>query len=331
MYTTSNTLTAEFNHESDAANAPFEREEKVSIPQLISAVATMTVVTSDMIKLVGQIFVHYMFSFELSHCEEFLLALEACHWHAFAFNENNQLRLNLIRNGFLRLNHNGSGQKRVANLIEQEVLSLECIIHFIYSLYFQDKQASSEQTPGNVSVSKHSKKDSENFAKKWLERSVHKLVPFYFSPHFAYRVTALVFQRYFECENLSAQTRQLLSLSADPAHAVGQDGKAKSKVGGVTHRRDHEIDDEEDEGFDGEDHSAASNNDGLNLKKTRHDAYLSPMVMVLSNIEKFSAEKFRENQTWLVPWLSRLLICENIKLRTYLSRIYQKHVNPKFA
>ena len=175
LFTTSTTLTAEFNHENDALNAPFEREEKVSIPQLISAVVTMTVVTSDMIKLIGQIFVHYINSFELSHCEDFLLALEACHWHAFAFNENNQLRLNLIRNGFLRLSHSGSSQqKRVAHLIEQEVLSLECIIHFIYSLYFQDKPTSlaDKQSQDNVSLSKHSKKDSENFAKKWLERSV---------------------------------------------------------------------------------------------------------------------------------------------------------------
>jgi hypothetical protein len=122
----------------------------------------------------------------------------------------------------------------------------------------------------------------------------------------------------------------MLSLSVDPAHPAGQDGKGKNKASHVTHRRDHEIDDDEDEGFDAEDH-AANNSDGLNLKKARHDAYLSPMVMVLSNIEKFSDEKFRENQSWLVPWLSRLLICENVKLRTYLSRIYQKHVNPKFS
>jgi hypothetical protein len=157
----------------------FEREEKVSIPQMITAVATMAIVTSEMIKLIGQVFVHYMSSFELSHCEDFLVCLEASHWQAFAFNENVLLRSNLIRNGFLNTHHSSSSNspapKRVANLLDQEVLSVECLIHIIFSLYFQEKPAPPSSTSlaiqqESLSFSKHSQKDSENFAKRWLER-----------------------------------------------------------------------------------------------------------------------------------------------------------------
>jgi hypothetical protein len=103
----------------------------------------------------------------------------------------------------------------------------------------------------------------------------------------------------------------------------------------ITHRKDHEIDasfdDNDDEDDDEEGLFSPPVGGGLNLRKVRHESYLSPMTMILANIEKFPEHKFQENQKWIVPWLSQLILCDNDKIRFILGKIYQKHVNPKFC
>lgn len=282
LYTTSSTFTtSEYQTASDEFNQQHEheREEKVSIPQLLLTVGTMSVVTSELIKMIGQIWSTFLLSFELEHSESLLMSLEAAHWHSFLFNEQHTLRMNLLKHQ----HHQRASSRKVNNLLEQEVLSLECIIHVIYTLYFhQPLSQSSEQKTTEHALAKYSKRESEELSRRYLQR-----------------FTTLVFQRYLEGETLPAASAQVLNL-------------------------DKEVEDE-DEGF------AGNHQELLNLKALRHEAYLSPMLMLLSNIEKFTDEKFAENQRWLVQWLNKLILCENVKIRTVLVKIFQRHVRPKFS
>lgn len=244
----------------------------------------MSVVTSDLIKLIGQIWSSFLASFELEHCESLLLALEAAHWHSFLFNEHHFLRMNLLKHQ----HHQRSSSRKVNNLLEQEVLSLECIIHIVYTLYFhqpsESKGFTAEESKEHA-VAKYSRRESEVFSKQYLKR-----------------FTTLVFQRYLEGESLPSSSVQALNLEKEVV-----------------------VDDDEDEGF------AGNNQELVNLKVSRHEAYVSPMLMLLSNIEKFTEEKFAENQGWLVQWLNKLILCENVKIRTLLFKVYQRHISRKFV
>ncbi len=284
MYTTSSTFTTSgYVASVEDSNQHQEREEKISIPQLLQTATTMSVVTSELVKLIGQIWSSFLASFELEHCESLLFALEAAHWHSFLFNEHHSLRMNLLKHQHqLR-----SSSRKVSNLLEQEVLSLECIIHIIYTLYFHqpsDNKALSEDHKSEHALAKYSKRESEGFSKQYLQR-----------------FTVLVFQR-----SLRA------SLPATSAQALNLD---KEVI----------VEDDDDEGF------AGNNQELVNLKALRHETYVSPMLMLLSNVEKFTEEKFTENQGWLVQCLNKLVLCENIKIRTLLFKIFQRHITRKFV
>lgn len=62
--------------------------------------------------------------------------------------------------------------------------------------------------------------------------------------------------------------------------------------------------------------------------RQRHDSYKSCAVIVLTNVLEFSSEEFQDNLTWLVPILSRLIICESIDIRLCVREIGTKYVNP---
>jgi hypothetical protein len=53
----------------------------------------------------------------------------------------------------------------------------------------------------------------------------------------------------------------------------------------------------------------------------RHDAYKSSALIVLSGILELPLEKFLENVHWLIPLLSRLIICESIEIRLCVRQI----------
>jgi hypothetical protein len=359
LYTSSSTLTSEgFNSSNKLLKHTSEKEDmlhhKIPLPQLLSTISTMTIISNEMIKLIGQIWVNYIFSFELLSCEELLTALETSYWHAFTFNQNYDLRKNLVTHGYLPASHqtsNGSlaplpqlskpqqstqqnqfqNNRKIADLLDQEVLSLECIIHMVYTLYFQDK--SNELLRGTLMMDnktndlfafgKHSKEESAEFSRRWLER-----------------ISCLVFFLYFEGEiaSLPDQSLQVLQDIESPLLvAVPAAGRTNTRKDAS----DSEGDDE-DEGFgDGFLSSTLSSvartkqqeadiSNPFSLKKRRQETYVSPLLMILSNVEKFNDDKFRENQLWLVPWLNQLIICENIKVRNFLAKIYHKHINPKF-
>jgi hypothetical protein len=167
-----------------------EREVKVSIPQLFSAISTMTVVTAELIKLIGQFYLQSVYSFDLKHCEDLLLSLEASHWHAYGFNENKSLRLNLINFGYLKqplLQQPGqpAPSKRNSHLIEQEVLSIECILYLVYSLYSQEnlssyyekafkpdqeKNYANDSRSQRLAFAKYTHTEAEKFSKQWIQR-----------------------------------------------------------------------------------------------------------------------------------------------------------------
>jgi hypothetical protein len=364
LYTSSSSLTSEgFNSSNKLLKQASEKEDplhhRIPLPQLLSTISTMTIISNEMIKLIGQIWVNYLFSFELSSCEELLTALETSYWHAFTFNQNYDLRKNLVTHGYFpssshqtssssssssssvsaSVPHFSKGPqsqqqnsiRKIADLLDQEVLSLECIIHMVYTLYFQDKANEllrgtlmmDEKTNDLFAFGKHSKEESADFSKRWVER-----------------ISCLVFSHYLEGEitSLSDQSLQVLQDIESPVLLTS------AGVGRPNQKRDASDSEgeDEDEGFgDGIVSSTFPSvtrmkqqetdvNNPFSLKKRRQEMYLSPLLMVLSNIEKFNIDKFRENQLWLVPWLNQLIICENSKIRNFLAKIYFKHVNPKF-
>jgi len=62
--------------------------------------------------------------------------------------------------------------------------------------------------------------------------------------------------------------------------------------------------------------------------RQRHDAYKSSAVIVLTSVLEFSTSQFVENLDWLVPVLSRLVICESIDIRLCVREIGNTFVNP---
>jgi hypothetical protein len=62
--------------------------------------------------------------------------------------------------------------------------------------------------------------------------------------------------------------------------------------------------------------------------RQRHEAYKSSALIVLSSILEFSPKVFLRNVNWVVPLLSRLIICESIEIRLCVRQINFTFVNP---
>ena len=61
--------------------------------------------------------------------------------------------------------------------------------------------------------------------------------------------------------------------------------------------------------------------------KQKHDAYKSPALIVLEGMMDFTHEQFQSNLSWIVPLLSRLIICSDLEVRVCVRQIYQSFVN----
>lgn len=61
--------------------------------------------------------------------------------------------------------------------------------------------------------------------------------------------------------------------------------------------------------------------------RQKHDAYKSPALIVLEGMMDFTHEQFQRNLGWIVPLLSRLIICDDVEVRVCVRQIYQSFVN----
>ncbi len=106
--------------------------------QFISSAMTTMVVTLEFIRLCGEIIFQQKQTdlFLWRHYESFFIALETYHWHAFSFNSNIPLRLNLHQKGFMNKNRSLTNLSiTLPDLLDQEVLSMELILNLVFRLH----------------------------------------------------------------------------------------------------------------------------------------------------------------------------------------------------
>ena len=70
--------------------------------QLSTSIMTSMVVSLDFIELSRELLVARNYHWDLNNYATLLSALETMHWHAFCFNENSHLRLQLQQRGFMK-------------------------------------------------------------------------------------------------------------------------------------------------------------------------------------------------------------------------------------
>lgn len=155
-----------------------------SWPQLATAAMTSMVVSLDFIQLTKELLVAPNYQWDLQNYAAMLGALEAVHWHAFCFNENGHLRLQLQQRGFMNKNRSAKNvSPELPHLLEQEVLSMEQLLFTVFRLYCHNKHqasASASGTPGSPEGKGGSAKarapfvssEAETFAEPLVERCV---------------------------------------------------------------------------------------------------------------------------------------------------------------
>ena len=58
-----------------------------------------------------------------------------------------------------------------------------------------------------------------------------------------------------------------------------------------------------------------------------HAAYTPVTLILLKGILDCSTSQFSKNSQWLIPILSKLILCNDPNIRLFVSSIYTKHVN----
>ena len=129
----------------------------------------------------------------------------------------------------------------------------------------------------------------------------------------------------------AAGSRPVASASAE---------KHQSNKPGHVHSQSQINWDEDEESSEDEAYGASSPVSGSNknnaadgvlnvaeFAREKHDAYKSPALIVLEGMMDFTHEQFQRNLGWIVPLLSRLIICEDIEVRVCVRQIYQSFVN----
>lgn len=92
-------------------------------------------------------------------------------------------------------------------------------------------------------------------------------------------------------------------------------------------------DDDGEESSEDEAYAAPSSRAGggvlsmAEFARQKHEAYKSPALIVLEGMMDFTHEQFQRNLGWIVPLLSRLIICDDIEVRICVRQIYQSFVN----
>lgn len=304
-----------------------------SWPQLASAAMTTMVVTLDFIQLTKELLVAPNYQWDLQNYSAMLNALEAVHWHAFCFNENSHLRLQLQQRGFMNKNRSAKNvSPELPHLLEQEVLSMEQLLFTVFRLYCHNKHQS-EATPGSpagksVGSTKSSRgpvisSEAEVFAEPLVER--------YFTPA-AIQVTVLLYVYFFLCSlSFIALLDGRLSSLVLMRYLSFEEAALRKLRGMSSSSKQHDDDgDSSDEEFAPAAARSGSTGGVLSMAdflRQKHDAYKSPALIVLEGMMDFTHSQFQSNVSWIIPLLSRLVICEDVEIRVCVRQIYQSFVN----
>lgn len=128
-----------------------------------------------------------------------------------------------------------------------------------------------------------------------------------------YRYSSLVLMRYLSFEE--AALRRLRNNNGN---------------GGGGHPSAHDAQDDDDSSDEDVQRSGSDHGAVLSMTeflKKKHDAYKSPTLIVLEGLCDFTHAQFQSNLTWIVPLLSRLVVCEDLEVRLCVRQIYQSFVN----
>ena len=60
----------------------------------------------------------------------------------------------------------------------------------------------------------------------------------------------------------------------------------------------------------------------------RHEAYIPVVSIALSGVVQFRSEQFRRSVKWLMPLLSKLIVCSDKDIRVIVSNIFTFHITP---
>ena len=149
--------------------------------QLATSAMTSMVVSLDCIQLVKELLVAPTYDWDLQNYAALLSALETSHWHAFCFNENSPLRLQLQQRGFMNKNRSARNiSAELPHLLEQEVLSMEQMLFTVFRLYCHNQPApapapiaspaASGSSKKGTAVSPRAESPAAVFAEPWVER-----------------------------------------------------------------------------------------------------------------------------------------------------------------
>lgn len=65
--------------------------------------------------------------------------------------------------------------------------------------------------------------------------------------------------------------------------------------------------------------------------RAQHAAYFNPVKIVLERVCAFSHAAFTDHSHWLVPLLTRMIVCENAAVRILVRQIFQQFIDPMFV
>jgi len=142
----------------------------IQIPWSEKSISAMTsmVLSLDFINLTKDILHSSHYHWSLQHYESFLQALETSHWHAFCFNENSPLRLQLQQRGFMNKNRSPNNiSSSLPNLLDQEIQSMEQLLFTVFHLYCYNKH---HLAIDKTQLSVINVIEAERFSEAWIER-----------------------------------------------------------------------------------------------------------------------------------------------------------------
>eukprot|EP00981_Chlorochromonas_danica_P013923 scaffold7101_cov242-Ochromonas_danica.AAC.2 len=312
------------------------REEESNWREFSSAAMTCLVLTLELVQVHRLLLCKYHHSLSLSHLERSLRSLESSYWHAFSFNENLSLRLKLQQRGFMNRNGNAARALRtLPNLLEQEVKSLEGVLEAAFTIYLYHHGGAASSA--NLEQGVHQTKSDQFFPQRSREETLAFVKPW------LQRCSSLVLSRYLSFEEGSNDW----SSSDGEASEDEADGKTGAGGGAGPKGRGGERESmvgEEKDARRRKSSTAAQLENALASKKSpssgvlrdqqflraQHTAYLGPVRLILERVTNFDGSAFQEHCHWLVPLLSRMIICENASVRSLVRQIFQQFVDPVF-
>lgn len=142
--------------------------------------------------------------------------------------------------------------------------------------------------------------------------------------------------RYLSFEE-SALRKLRGATGAGAAARPGASSEEKKQSNNPNHSQSQINWDEDGDSSDDEAYGASNKNgsssysDGVlnvaEFPREKHHAYKSPALIVLEGMMDFTHDQFQRNLGWIVPLLSRLIICDDVEVRVCVRQIYQSFVN----